>query len=247
MGNAHATNRLQIAPYTNTSQQRLTMDEGFTTPYYATYQTIRQMTPSSYQHHHQQQQQQQQPTNEAIYIRNQPPPQIPSMPHSHPHLQLSQLPQLPLLHRQISNNPMEQQQQYQQQQHYHQQQNSYIQTVQKGSYAKNNRKNHLDALVGLVLPTKNNISNSISNNNNQLYSNSNSNSNENTLRRTKNIYSPKFQTNGFKHLPEIMLEKNSSSEYFFSNRDKSKQNRKNMLTCRSQETGKNVDELNKGK
>ena len=266
MGNAHTTNRLQIAPYSNPQQSPINNPNDVNNmPFYGTYHPIRQMVPSSY--HHQQQQQQQQSQqhqiNENIYMRNQPLSQLPPIHHSHAHPQLTQLPQLPLLHHphhKISTHPMEQQQQ--QQQHYHHQQHSYIHTLQKGSdlnYIKNDRKNqdkHKDALVGLILPTKNSICNSNSNNNNnanQINSNSNSNSKENTLRRTNNIYSSKYQTHLSKQskqqqqLPEIMLEKTSSSEYFFSNRDeKKKQQRKKLLTCRSQETGANIDEINKG-
>ena len=132
--------------------------------------------------------------------------------------------------------------------------------MQKGShlnYHKSernlNQDKHLDALVGLILPTKNGGSNVTS----KIYSSSNSK--ENTLRKAHNKssanYSPKYQvhsSSSSKHKQqEIFLEKTNSSEYFFSNRDEKKkvpqQQRKNVLTCRSQETGATVDEINKGK
>jgi hypothetical protein len=271
MGNSNAShNRLQTAPYSNAPPPPLPPsiinnpnvnmnNEGSNaaTPYYATYHTLRQLVrPPSY---HQ--------TNENAYaMRNQQHPQAPH----------SQLPQLPLLVHQISNYPSESPQQQQQQHHnhqvhHHQQQHAFIQTMQKGShlnYHKSertiNQDKHLDALVGLILPTtatttaKNGSNANVTS---KLYSSSN-NSKENTLRKassnTKSSanYSPKYQVNSLsssKHKQqqqqEILLEKTNSSEYFFSNRDEKKKipQRKNVLTCRSQETGANYDEINKGK
>jgi len=263
MGNSNAShNRLQISPYTNAPPAlppSINMNNEASngaTPYYATYQTLRQLVRPPY---HQ--------TNENVYMRNQQQQQQqqqhqqqqqpqPQAPHS-------QLPQLPLLVHQISNYPSEPQQQQQHQVH-HLHQHAFIQTMQKGShlnYHKSernlNQDKHLDALVGLILPTKNASSNNNNNVTSKIYSSSNSK--ENTLRKAHNKssanYSPKYQVHSSSsskqhRQQEIFLEKTNSSEYFFSNRDEKKkvpqQQRKNVLTCRSQETGANCDEINKG-